>query len=340
MDNEQRKRKADDTINDGEEEADHKLSKATTDAEEESEKKVKVSAAEENAAVHCFERVIRDVLGYSKPIGSVTNKKLSAQRKCIFSMAETSTASHSFSVAKAAFYKSILIDDTTKSLKYGPRFSSTILENYLNCPIFICLKKVFGTMDPSVDFEQDIEKIAESITTKDNLRTQVAVSLVFNMLIEALWHSSVEEVAQNAYENLLLRNPALPKEADLSSMLSHPDVKIVVSSSFLQLTESIPIGFLQSPLRFTVFDGSPYIGKYAAGGFNIFRDTHVVNAMYELACAFADSEISDEDVDNMAYDFQSNITDPMWKGEEVDDNSSTSSWEAEIIGKEGEVKVE
>ena len=199
-------------------------------------------------------------------------------------------------------------------------------------------------MDPSVDFEQDIERIAESVTTKDNLRTQVAVSLVFNMLIEALWHSSVEEVAQNAYENLLLRNPALPKEADLSFMLSHPDVKIVVSSSFLQLTESIPIGFLQSPLRFTVFDGSPYIGKYSAGGFNIFRDTHVVNAMYELACAFADSEISDEDVENMAYDFQSNITDPMWKEEEVDDNSSTSSWEAEIIGKEGEregeVKVE
>lgn len=303
MDNEQGKRKAD-AIDEIEKKEDHK-----SDAEE-SVKKVKVSADEQNAACRYLEGVITEALGYLSPPSGIPHKGLKAQREYIFSHAESPAATHSFSVAKAVFYRSILTDDSGKRLKYGPRFDSTILTEYLDGAIFSCLKKTFGPMDPSVKLEQDFELLAESVPTKDNSHSQIAILLVFQLLLKALWQSSVEDVALNAYECLLLQDPDLPNQADLATMVSQPFVsKIVHSSYFKDITgQYTALSFASSPLRFSVFSGDPKIGRYACGGLNILRDNDTVNRMYELACTIADPDKSEMDIDDAGYEFGENLT--------------------------------
>ena len=300
MDNEQGKRKAD-AIDEKKE--DHKS------AAEESEKKVKVSAAEENAACRFLEGAITEALGYLSPPSGIPHRGLKAQREYIFSHAESPAASHSFSVAKAVFYRSILTDDSTQRLKYGPRFDSNFMTEYLDSAIFTCLKKTFGPMDPSVDLKKDIELLAESVPTKDNSRSQIAVLLVFQLLLKALWQSSVEEVALNAYECLLLRGDDLPDKADLATMISQPFVSEAVSSSFIKIgSEYSALSYASSPLRFSVFRGASNIGRYACGGLNILRDNDTVNEMYELACTIADPDKSEMDIDDAGFDFGENLT--------------------------------
>ena len=277
---------------------------------EESEKKVKVSAAEQNAACHSLEGAINETLGYLSPPTAIPQRGLKAQREYIFSHAETPAANHSFSVAKAVFYRSILTDDSTKRLKYGLRFNSTLLAEYLDGAIFTCLKKTFGPMDPSVDLGQNIELLAESVLTKDNSHRQIAVLLVFQLLLKALWQSSVEDVALNAYEWLLIQNPDLPNQADLTAMMSQPSVYKVVSSLFMKDTsgEYSALSYVLSPLRLSVFRGTPTLGRYACGGLNILRDNDTVNELYELACTIADPDKSEMDIDDAGFEFEDNLT--------------------------------
>lgn len=302
MENESGKRKVDAIVDEKKEDE-----KSTA---EESEKKAKVSAAEQNAACHYLEGAINEALGFLSPPTGIPHRGLKAQREYLFSFAENPTASHSFSVAKAVFYRSIFTDDSTKRLKYGPRFDSTYLAEILDGAIFTCLKKTFGPMDPSVDLEQDFEALAESVPTKDNSPRQTAVLLVFRLLLQALWQSNVKDVALNAYELLLLQGADLPKEADLAAMISHPSVYKAVSSSYLEVAPGVysALSYASSPLRFSVFRGATNIGRYACGGLNIFQDNNTVTEMYELACTIANPEKSEEDIDDAGFDFGENLT--------------------------------